>query len=393
MEILKWIFTCYVAIGALYWIVQFVFMLRAIKSMPILKNLNPPEPTKWPRVSVIMPGRNEADRIEAAVRSRMSDDYPDIEFILVEDRSDDGTAEITDKLAAENPKLKVVHIKELPLGWIGKVYAMYKGAQVATGDWLLFSDADVHVPAGAMKKIIAYAESKEYDHLGVFPDVWQVKNPVLNIMMCNFVRIILLATRVWDVENPQKNAAMGVGAFNLVYRKAFEKTPGFEWIKMEVADDAAFGFMMKQSGAKCSLANGTGIIGVHLVKTFKEMFLSSERAGFTNIGNFSVINLSIMAVILLLLEWSPFLALIPTDISYFQYVGAAMFIISIITHIIVNIWMKRPLYEAFFWYLAPPINAYGLIRAGVLGRLRGGIYWRGTFYPIEELRKGRRFRL
>jgi glycosyltransferase involved in cell wall biosynthesis len=393
MSIFQWIFTAYVIIGLLYWLMQLLLMVRAIRSMPVLLKTNPPEPAEWPKVSVILPGRNEADKIEAALRSRMSDNYPNLELIMVEDRSTDSTPQIVDRLAAENPKLKVVHIKELPQGWIGKLYAMHSGVKAATGDWLLFSDADVHVSKGAMKKVIAYAESKGLDHFGVFPDLWQVKNFFVNILMCNFVRIILLAARVWEVEDPTKETGMGVGAFNLVRRSAFLKTPGFEWLKMEVADDAAFGYMMKKSGAKCAVANGTGLTGLHYLKSIREALVSAERAGFTNIGNFSLIRLLTMGVILFLLDWSPFIAIVPAGVPYLQFTGIAMLILSIITHIIGNKSTRRPLYEAFLWFLATPLNAYAFIRAGVLGKLRGGIYWKGTFYPTEELKKGKRYNL
>ena len=104
-----------------------------------------------PRVSIIVPARNEAEHIEAALVSLLQLDYPDYEVIAVDDRSNDATGVILDRLAshwrahgeASDHRLKVLHVSDLPQGWLGKVHAMWKAAQQATGEWLLFTDADV----------------------------------------------------------------------------------------------------------------------------------------------------------------------------------------------------------------------------------------------------------
>src|SRR5262245_16111737 len=101
-----------------------------------------PDRDQWPAVSLIAPARNEERHIEAAVRSLVKIDYPNLEITIVNDRSTDGTATILDRLAAEFPQLNVVHLTELPAGWLGKNHALHLGASRSHGEWLLFTDAD-----------------------------------------------------------------------------------------------------------------------------------------------------------------------------------------------------------------------------------------------------------
>ncbi|MGA7752019.1 MAG: glycosyltransferase family 2 protein, partial [Candidatus Sulfotelmatobacter sp.] len=109
-------------------------------------NRNPVSPSGNPRVSIIVPARNEEEAIEQALRSLLALDYDNYEVIAVNDRSTDRTGEIMEQVAKNSgstPALRVVHHEELPPGWLGKTHAMWTAANYATGDWLLFTDADV----------------------------------------------------------------------------------------------------------------------------------------------------------------------------------------------------------------------------------------------------------
>src|SRR5215469_13916359 len=130
-----------------------------------------------PRVSIVVPARNEAEHIEAALLSLLQLDYPDYEVIAVDDRSEDATGTIIDRLAEEwRPRgeashhlLKVLHVTELPPGWLGKTHAMWLAGKQATGDWILFTDADVVFRNDALRRAVSYAERVRGDHLVLFP--------------------------------------------------------------------------------------------------------------------------------------------------------------------------------------------------------------------------------
>ncbi len=392
MLIFKMIFLGYLGLGALYWLAQLVLSLRVVKSVRLISDLKGAEPDPWPRVSEIVTARNEADTIIAAMSVRLEDDYPNLEIILIDDRSDDGTSEIADEIARNDPRVKAVHLKELPEGWLGKLHAMHQGVKRATGDWLLFSDVDVQIRKGALKKSIAYCETRKLDLLAGLPEIFPV-NFALDIFFSVFIRFICLAARVWAIEDEKSKASAGSGSFNLVRRTAFEKTKGFEWLKLEPADDVALGQMLKESGARCSLVNGRGYIGVYFYRSLRELAIGSERALFTSIGNLSFWRLALMAAIVFLLELSPFFALIPVGVPHLWISGLAMICVAIYIQVLLNQWAGRNILPSFFF----PIGSIALpivtLRAGILGAIRGGIYWRGTFYPSGILKEGKRYKL
>lgn len=341
MIFLKIVSGLFFAFCFFYWLMQFILIIRVIKSVPKVENFPDKELNFWPKVSVIAPARNEARTITDAVQSRLKDDYPNLEIILIDDRSTDGTSEIVDQLAQKDARVKPVYIKQLPEGWLGKVYAMDQGIKKATGEWLLFSDADVYIKPGTLKKSIVYVNERELDHLAIFPDLYPV-GFILDILQTIFIKTICLVARVWAVEDPKSTASVGSGSFNLVRRSALEKTKGLEWIKLELGDDVALGQMLKQSGARQSLANGRGFVGVYFYRSLKEAALGTDRPTFTTIGNFSFWRLFIMGWILMALELSPYLAFLPMGVPYLFYLGVWLLIISITVLILSNGWMRRP---------------------------------------------------
>jgi glycosyltransferase involved in cell wall biosynthesis len=377
-------------LSLVYWLGQLLLIIRVIRAVPVLEKLNPREPKKWPRVSVVIPARNEESTIEAAMATRLKDDYPDLEMILIDDRSTDRTGAIVDALARQDPRVKPIHIKELPLDWLGKQYALNEGAKAATGEWLLFSDADIYIKRGTVRKAVAYAEERGFDHLPIFPDIYPVSF-FLDILITIFIRQISLAARIWAVENPRSKAAIGSGSFNLVRRSALERSKGFEWIRMESGDDVALGQVLKQSGARQSLVNGRGHVSVYFYTSLRAMAVGADRPTYTTIGNFSFWRLFVIGWVFLFLELSPYLAFLPWNLPGLSILGTAMVFLSFLLNLLTNLWFRRPVWTSFFTWLGAFFVAFEFWRAGFLGAFRKGVYWRGTFYPNEILKKGKRF--
>lgn len=383
----------YVACGLLYCIFQIYLSLRVMGSVPLIKDLSYTGFTTWPKLSVIVTACNEAKTIAAAVQTRLQDNYPNLEIILVDDRSTDGTSEIADQLAGADPRVKVIHNHQLPEGWLGKLYAMDLGVKNATGDWYLFSDADVHIKPDTLKRVIAYCESRGLDHLAVFPEIWPVEF-FLDTVLAFFVRMISLGGRIWAIENPRSKVSVGSGAFNLVRRTAFEKTPGFEWLKLETVDDAALGQMLKKAGARGSLANGRDYVGVYFYHSLREMAIASERPFYTLMGNFSGLRLALFGFILLGVELAPFLTLFLSQMQgTLLWVGLIFTACAILNSILVNRWLRRPILPAIFIPIGAVLMAFIIFRAAILGAKRQGVIWRGTFYPNTILKAGKRYEI
>ncbi len=387
MTFFKIVVLIYITCGCIYWLMQLFLSLRIIKSVPLLEKLSGHQSATWPKVSVIIPARNEAETIERAIQFRLHDTYPNVELILIDDRSTDRTGEIVDAIAAHDERVKAIHIAELPKGWVGKVYALHCGVAQATGDWFLFSDADVHIKPGTLNRAITYCEARKLDHLAVFPELYPI-NFFVDIVLSLFVRMLCMGARIWAIEDKKSDASVGSGSFNLVRRTAFAKTEGFEWLKLEVADDVALGQMLKKSGARSSLVNGRGYVGVYFYRSLREMAIGSERAVFTVIGNFSLTRLALVSLVMLGLEMAP---LITALIPYTTFLGVAMICIKLATSILINTWMNRSVLHTFFLCIGAIIMATFILRAGFLGIKRRGVMWRGTFYPTELLKQGKRY--
>src|SRR6185436_3773390 len=114
-------------------------LIWGMNQLERLENLPPRDAAAAPKVTIVVAARDEATKIEAAVRSMLAQQYPACEVVVVADRSTDGTGEILDRLAVAEPRLIPVHVRELPPGWLGKTHAMQLGADRAGGEWILFT--------------------------------------------------------------------------------------------------------------------------------------------------------------------------------------------------------------------------------------------------------------
>ncbi len=391
MDFTFWILAAWLAAGCLYWLRHALAAVAIFRTVPRLERLNPTEPARWPKVSLIIPACNEANTLEAAMRSRLAADYPDLEFILIDDRSTDGTGEIVDRIAAGDPRVRPVHIMELPPGWLGKVHAMHRGAGVATGEWLLFSDADVHFEPGMLRRTVAWCVANDLDHLAAFPTV-ESAGFWLDVVLAGFLRLLLVGVRPWAIADPASDAAMGVGAFNLVRRSALERTAGFDWLKMEPGDDVALAMLIKRSGGRSRLVNACRHLRVRWYGSVREMAIGSERGGFTILGRFSFARAIVVGAVMLALEVAPFVALAAAGMPLVQAIGAVAAVVAVATSVAFAAWAGGRVVPA----LLVPVGSVVLIsfvwRAGYLGWRRGGIYWRGTLYRTQVLRKGARVR-
>ncbi len=377
-----------VAVGCLVWVVGSAFGVLTIRRVRHLDRLEARLPQAPPRVSVIVPCRNERATLEPATRARLSSDYPNLEMIAIDDRSDDGTGELIEALAREDARVRPVHIEHLPDGWLGKVHALDHGVAAATGNWLLLTDADVHFSPTAVSRAVAWAEARALDHFVVLPEITG-HGFLLDAAYSAFGRYFAASQRLWAIEDPRSSASVGVGAFNLVRRAAFDRTPGFAWLKMDVGDDVALGLMLKRWGARAAVAHGAGHVSLSWYASIAEMARGLEKNSFAFLGC-SLPRVLVAVAVMLALDAAPMAAIAMGRPPALVLLGAVALVAGLTTAGLAARWARRGVLAALLYPVGTLLLAGIILRAGVLGAMRGGVYWRGRFHSVEELRAGSR---
>ena len=200
----------------------------AIK-IPRLDVVAPPRANdpRLPRLSIVVAAKNEERSVEGALRSLLAFRYDDYEVVFVNDRSSDRTGEIAERLAAEDERLKVLHVKELPSGWFGKNHAAHPGADAATGEVLLFTDGDVTFAPDAVTHGVRYLLRERLDHLSASPRL-AVTGTLLQSCIIAFQLFLGARQRLWKVRDPRSPAFFGVGSCTFMRADSYHALGGHE---------------------------------------------------------------------------------------------------------------------------------------------------------------------
>jgi glycosyltransferase involved in cell wall biosynthesis len=337
-----------------------------------------------PKVSIVVTALNEADTIEPALLSLLKLDYPELEIIVINDRSTDATASILERIAGAHPMLRVVHINALPVGWLGKNHALLQGAQIASGEYLLFTDADVVFAPDAVSRAVSYARLHAVDHLTLLFDVI-ARTQLLRMMLLSFAVAFMARFQPWKV-NQSSELFVGIGGFNMVRRDAYFAAKGHAAIPMAVLDDLALGQLMKRSGYRQHVLNGVEMVAVEWYRSTCDLGKGIEKNIFAAFDYQLIRLLGVTALMLAGRVW-PWIALFVTDGLIWLFSAATIVVgLALYAYLLaIRGWSWRclafapivPLVELWMWW------------KGSLSTLtRGGIVWRGTFYPLKDIRDG-----
>lgn len=378
--------------SAIWWLLQLRVAVCTVQSVPPLE----PDAEAWSpsgdeRVSVICPARDEGDEIEAAMRRRLADSAPWLEFIAINDRSSDDTGRILDRLAAEDDRLQVLHLTECPEGWLGKVNAQYQGEQIATGDWLLFSDGDTHVEPGMMAAAMAHLEREHADVLAVLPKI--VGGPwLLHAALPVLMRMLTGSLRIWEANDDSKECVMGVGAFNLVRREALAKAGGMAALRMEIADDVGLAVIVRESGGRTRVASTDTGVWIRWYRSVRDLLAGTEK-GCAKAGSRLKLAFGLlMSPVLLTCELAPFVLWIWWP-STPAVIAVATAIIALVT--VQTLAVRFRLHPVWSWLppVATLVTGVLVIRAVTLALVRGGIRWKGDAHTLKAAREGERVQL
>jgi glycosyltransferase involved in cell wall biosynthesis len=381
--------------GTILALAWFSRIVDAALGMPSVADVSHPE---WdfnpvlasgnPRVSIIVPARNEAETIELAMRTLLALDYDNYEVIAVNDRSTDRTGEIMQRIADAHKgsaTVRVVHHTELPPGWLGKTHAMWTAANQASGEWLLFTDADVLFKPDSLRRAIAYAEAEPADHVVLFPRMI-MKRPGEYMMIAFFQTMFMFGHRPWKVADPSTDDHMGVGAFNLVRRRVYEAVGTYRALRMEVLDDMKLGKVVKKAGFAQRNVFGGDLISIRWAHGAFGI-VNNLTKNFFAVLSFQRWRTIISAFGLAFLNFGPFLG-----VWLAQGWARVPYAVALGSMFLIYIGMSWRSSVPPYYFLLHPVSTamfiYTLLRSMCTTLWNDGIVWRGTKYPLEELRKG-----
>ncbi|MFQ5937041.1 MAG: glycosyltransferase [Acidiferrobacterales bacterium] len=336
-----------------------------------------------PLVSIIIAARNEERDIEAALSSLLAQDYPGLEFIVIDDRSTDQTGAILDRMTRADKRLHVVHRTELPAGWLGKTYALYTGAKRAHGSILLFTDADVCMQPSTVARAVNFMESRAVDHLTVLPQLTPRSRWLKALIAC-FTIVFMLYARPWKARDHRSSAHVGVGAFNMVRRKAYETAGTHHAIAMRPDDDLKLGKMLKKAGFRADVLVGEDLVWLEWYPSWTAMREGLMKNAFAGL-EYSFTVLVLLSVLVLGVFVMPFVALALTQgIALYVNIATVVFLCLLYAGTVRAVGLR-------YWY-GPLLPAVMLVflyicwRAALLVLVNDGIDWRGTHYPLASLR-------
>ena len=353
---------------------------------------NPSQDAGLPSLTIVVPARNEEAEIEAALQSLLQLNYPQYQIVAVNDRSTDQTGAIMERLAAEPSaagKLRTIHVNELPSGWLGKVHAMWLGsqgnaAQPTSSDWLLFTDADCVFHADTLRRAIHYATRTSTDHLVLFPTAHM--KTLGERMMISFPQVMsTFAMRPWKVRDPQARDHIGVGAFNLIRRSAYNAIGTYENLRLEVVDDIKLGESIKKAGLRQDVVFGPDLVSLRWAVGAAGVVANLEKNLFAFL-RFRISLVMAVCAVTFFLCVCPFLGVFLAPAW-----AKAGFVAAVAMIALAYTLTGRYMGNSALLFLTCPVAAlvfnFAALQSAFLALRDGAITWRGTKYSLTELKK------
>ncbi len=341
-------------------------------------------PQSLAKVSLIVAARDEAAGISASVRSLLAQDWPDLELIIVDDRSTDGTSAILDELVAEFTALQVIHNDRLPEGWLGKCWALHLGAERASGEWLIFCDGDVVMQSHAVRAAVATCQIEHYDHLCLAPRMIS-QNYAQDAVVSSLSFLFYLFQNprsVFDEKRP--GSYIGIGAFNMVRRDLYRQIGGHEALRMEIVDDVFLGMLVKRYGGRSAFFLGLHVASIHWYAGLWQYIKGLEKNSFAGL-RFSWSLLLLAVIFQSLVFFVPPLALFNTD-----GIGFVFWLLStLLAHgLFIRTCQRQgtPWTRGLALYPAIAVQIFTFIRSAWLMSRQQKVIWRGTSYSLTELK-------
>jgi glycosyltransferase involved in cell wall biosynthesis len=337
-----------------------------------------------PKISLILSALNEESGIEKALTSLVNIAYPNLEIIAINDRSTDNTAKLMDNLQKLHPILTVHHINKLPDNWFGKNHALHFASQKATGDWLLFTDADVSMKADTLTRAISYAMQHELDHLTIY-EHHQRKSFWLKVSLLGSYLTYSMFMKPWRVRHAWSKKSLGHGAFNLIRKTAYQSCRGHEAIAMECLDDLSLGAILKKNGFMQDTVDGRDFIEREWYSSLPDMIGGMKKNSFAFFKYRLHAVLRDCAFAILFYLW-PLCAVLFFS-GFIRYLNLGNIILTALASLYVAKKFRLEKKFALLYPLSIGILIYTIFNSVLATYRNKGVIWRGTHYSLKMLRQ------
>jgi glycosyltransferase involved in cell wall biosynthesis len=387
-ETWRWIFRTVAWLLTLIWVLRTYDAVHLLPTLPDLTDLDwDTLPVGLPTLTVVVPARDEAEKIAATLDALMVADYAGLKVLVVDDRSTDGTGTIVDAYVAEYATkrpgaLSAIHITELPEGWLGKTFALMVATENSSSDYLLFTDADILFSPSVLRRALVCAQETHADHLVVMPTV-QVQSKGEGIVLGFLQLMSLWAVRPWMVQEPKaRRDVAGIGAFNLVRRDALNEIGGWIPQRLAVLEDITLGRRMRAAGMRQRVAFAPGMVLVHWAKGGHGLLTNMTKNLFSAFG-FQPLFVVVVCV------WIGVFFLLPlAGLVWWGTLVQALVILCCIGALyrVMGAASKIDARYAWLYPLGAVAMIFAMARSMVVVLLQRGVMWRGTLYPLRDLR-------
>jgi cellulose synthase/poly-beta-1,6-N-acetylglucosamine synthase-like glycosyltransferase len=362
-------------------LIQMVLVLQGTQKIKSIQSVNLKPQLENQKLSVIIAARDEALSLPKTLEHlhRIPGDW--IEFIFINDRSRDNTGEVIAAMAQLDDRFRQINIEHLPEGWLGKNHALHRGAQISKHPWILFSDADVLHSEETLRRAVLHAETQRLDFFTLLIDI-NSRSKLVQLFISFFAFAFTSYFRPWLTSDPKSKQAVGIGAFNLVRKEFYLKHDGHTKIAMRPDDDVRLARHFKENGGKLDLMMDIKSTSVEWYSSLPEAARGLEKNSLAGLDYSYFIWAGSLVACTLLFIVAPLWGIItlsPIGLCYYLGTSGCAAVAS---------WQRQqPIYYALAYPLAAALFVGIVFRAGVLTMWRGGIYWRGHFYSLSELRK------
>jgi len=361
-----------------YCIVFFLILRTFISLVNLFSGLHLPDkkPTEYPKVSLLIPARNEEAVLGQLMTSLLKQDYPDLEIFVCNDHSSDKTEEILNCFVGEDKRVQWFFGKKLPDNWLGKNYACHQLAEKALGKYLIFLDADVELSSDAVSKSVASFQNKKLALLSVFPQQkmetfaeWATV-PVMNWILQSLLPMILVQKLKYS------SLAAANGQFMMFDAENYRINRWHEKVKNQPVEDIRIARMIKANGFKMSVLLGNRDIYCRMYRNWSESILGFSR----NIHEYFGGNRLVMFGFWMITGFGPFILCSALGFQFLIY----FIVLIVINRFLVALagWQN-----SFWSVLMHPLQMFSftvLVFYNIYRRIRKDTEWKGRKIKFQD---------